>query len=217
MKKLGWKETAKLLKRFKIPFLDQYLAETPEQAVKFARKIGYPVALKIESRNIIHKTEAGGVLLNIKTEKEVMSGFEKLKRNAKKYDPLAKIDGVLVQEMFSGKNAREIITGSKKDILFGPIIMFGLGGIWVEVLRDVSFRLIPISKKDAEEMVKEIRAYRILEGIRGMKPVNFNALYGFLVKVSKLVWKNPNIQELDINPVFVDDKRAAAGDVRILV
>lgn len=217
MKKLGWKETQRLLKKFRIPQPPQFLTKTPEEAVKFAKKIGYPVVMKIESPDILHKTDAKCVFSGIRNSKDVIRIFQKILENAKRFDPLARIDGVLIQKMVSGRNLREIIIGCKKDLIFGHVLMFGLGGIWVEILRDVSFRLIPIKRKDAIEMIQEIKGYKLLTGTRGMEPVNFKALENLLLKVSKMVWKHQNIRELDMNPVFVNEKGVLVVDTRILV
>ncbi len=216
MKKLGERETWSLLKRWKIPVAEYFLAKNPEQAAGFAERVGYPVVLKISSREIIHKTEAGGVESCLKNEKDVKHAFERIMRNAGKAYPKAKIDGVLVQKMMEG---HEIILGSKTDPQFGPVLMFGMGGIFVEVLKDVTFRLIPVTRKDVREMIHEIKGYKILKGTRGQRPVNFRMLENILLRVSDMVWKTekPEIKELDINPLFVNSREAVAVDVRILV
>lgn len=214
MKNLTEHEAKKMLKKAGIPITKEFLTKTPEEAVKYAKKIGFPVVLKISSPDILHKTDVGGILVGLENEKEVKKGFEKIIKNVKKRKPKAKIQGILVQEMVSGK---ELIIGSKKDIQFGPVIMFGLGGIFVEVLKDVSFRVIPIKKEDAREMIKEIKGYPILKGIRGEKPIKFKALIDCLLKVSDFVWKNKKIQELDINPLFANENGVKAADVKIIL
>lgn len=213
-KKLVEYEAKKLLSKYGIPITKEFLAKHPEEAVKFAEKIGYPVVLKIQSPDILHKTDAGGVLIDLKNSQEVRDGFEKIIENAKKYNENAKIIGVLVQEMV--KDGHQCIVGVKKDQQFGHVIMFGMGGIFVEVFKDVSFRIIPIEREDAKEMISEIKAYAILKGIRGFKPVNFKALEDTLLKVSKMVMKEKNIEELDINPLFVSSERVIAADARII-
>jgi len=215
MKKLSQKKTEALLKRFKIPFPKRILARNENQAVLCAKKLGYPVVMKISSPDIIHKTDAGGILLELEDEKEVRKGYQTIIKNAKKYMRNAKINGVDVFEMIPPDT--ELIIGLKKDPQFGPVIMFGLGGIFVEVLKDVSFRLAPLSRRDAQEMIREIKGYRILEGVRGRKPANIKAIENILMRVSDMVIKKPDIKELDINPVFAYNNRIVAGDVRILV
>jgi acetyltransferase len=207
-------EAKKILAKHGIPVTKEFLANTAEEAVKYAEKIGYPVVLKIQSPDIVHKTDAGGVLLNIRNEKEVKEGFENIIKNAKNYKKDVKIAGVLVQEMVN--EGHQCIIGSHKDPQFGPVIMFGFGGIFVEIFKDVSFRIIPIERKDAQEMISEIKAYAILKGARGYKPVNFKALEDVLLKVSNMIWKNQKIEELDINPLFVGPKGVKAADARII-
>lgn len=216
MRKLGDKETQKLLNRWKIPYAEHFLAKSPEQAVRFAERIGYPVVLKVESPDVIHKTETGGVETNIRDEEDVRRAFKVITRNVKRKVPKARVKGILIQKMFDG---REIIVGSKIDPQFGPVIVFGFGGIFVESLKDVTFRVIPIKRSDAKKMIKEIRGYKILQGVRGLKPVNFRILENCLLKVSEMVWKSrkPAIKELDINPLFVNEKGVVAVDVRIII
>jgi acyl-CoA synthetase (NDP forming) len=208
-------EAKKILARHGIPVTREFLAKNPREAKKFAERIGYPVALKIQSPDILHKTDAGGVILNLSNGDDVAKGFGKIIGNAKKYKRDAKILGVLVQEMVA--EGHQCIIGSKKDPQFGPVIMFGLGGIFVEVLKDVSFRIIPINRKDAKEMISEIKGYVILKGARGQKPVNFAALENALLRVSGMVWKDKKLEELDINPLFVGPKGVKAADARIIM
>jgi acyl-CoA synthetase (NDP forming) len=215
MAKLSQEKTEALLKRFGIPFPKRILARNEDQAVLCARKLGYPVVLKVSSPDIIHKTDAGGILVNLEDEKEVRSGFRSIMKSARKYKKKAKINGVDVFEMIP--KGTELIIGLKKDPQFGPVIMFGLGGIFVEVLEDVSFRLAPLARKDAREMIREIKGYKVLEGIRGEKPANIKAIENVLLRFSELVMKKPGIKELDINPLFAYDNKIVAGDVRIIV
>ena len=214
MKRLTEFEAKKVLKKYGIPITKEFLAKIPGDAKKYAKKIGYPVAMKIQSPDMLHKTDVGGVALNIKNEEELLKAFERIMKNAKKHDSKAKILGIVIQEMVSAD--RKCIVGSNNDLQFGPVIMFGLGGIFVEVLKDVSFRIIPIERKDAKEMISEIKTYEILKGVRGQKPINFRALEDTLLKVSKMVWKE-KIDELDINPLFVDEKGVKAADARIII
>jgi acetyltransferase len=216
MKKLNLQETEKLLGRYRIPFLRQYLARDLVEASRHAGRIGYPVVLKVASEQISHKTEVDGVKLNIRNEPELKRSYTEMMNSISRKRVKAKIDGVLVQKMLTGRNVREVIIGSKQDEQFGPVIMFGLGGIFVEVLKDVSFRLVPIVGKDARDMISEIKGRRVLEAFRGREPINFKELEDCLLKVSKMVDKN-RIRELDINPLLVDDKNVYAADVRIFV
>ncbi len=215
MAKLSQEKTEALLRRFGIPFPKRLPARNEEQAVLCARKLGYPVVLKVSSPDIVHKTDAGGILVNLENDEEVRNGFRSIMKSAKKYNRKARINGVDVFKMIP--RGTELIVGLKKDPQFGPVIMFGLGGIFVEVLKDVSFRLAPLTRKDASEMIREIRGYKILEGIRGEKPANIKAIENTLLRFSDLVMKKPDIKELDINPLFAYDNKVVAGDVRIIV
>lgn len=208
-------EAKKILAEYKIPVIKERLARREEEALKAAREIGYPVVLKIVSPGIIHKTEAGGVILNINSEKELKEGYEKILKNARSYNPDAEIKGVLVQEMV--KRAREVIVGLLRDAQFGSVIMFGLGGIFVEILKDTSFRVAPVTREEALKMIKEIKAYKILEGVRGEKASDVNAIADVIVKVSKLGIERSEILELDVNPLFVFERGALAGDARMVV
>lgn len=216
MKKLSDSKTRAIMKKFRIPFVKQFLTKTEEHAVLHAKKIGFPVVLKISSPDIIHKTDVGGVAIDIGNEEELRDAYRKMIRNVRRKRPRAKIGGVIVQEMVP-RDSRELIIGGRRDPQFGPVIMFGLGGVWVEALKDVSFRLIPIDRNDAKNMIKEIRGHSVLQGMRGQKPVNFRLLEDCLLKVSRMVWKDKKIQELDINPLFINDKKAIAVDARIVV
>ncbi len=220
MRKLPEGETELLLKRYRIPYPRHVLVKSEKAAVKAAGQIGFPVVMKVSSPDILHKTEARCVIVNIRDTSSVRAAYRQILKNARKFKPRARVEGVAVYQMIPA-GTREVILGSKQDPQFGPVLMFGLGGILVEVLRDVSFRLIPLERRDAREMLREIRGYRILEGVRGQKPVNLKALEDTIMKVSRMVWANTNkgkkIQELDINPLFVDEKRVWAADVRVLV
>ena len=207
-------QAEKLLKKYRIPTPKQLLAKNEKQAGQFAKKIGFPVVLKISSPQVLHKTDFNGVIVGLQNEKEVTDAYNKIIKEVKRKMPKAKIRGVLVQEMAKG---HEVIIGSKQDPQFGPVIMFGLGGIFVEVFKDVTFRIIPIERKDAQEMTEEIKGAKVLQGVRGQKPINFKALEDCLLAVSKMVWGNKKIKELDLNPVFVNEKGVKAVDARILL
>jgi len=199
-----------LLSKYGISYPKTEVAATRVRAVEAAEKMGYPVALKISSDAVLHKTDRGGVLLGLKSKDEVQKGYELLIARFSH----VKIDGIVVQKM-AGKEAVELIIGGKRDAQFGQLIMLGMGGIFVEVMRDVAFRVCPITKKDAQEMICELRAYPILAGARGRKPVNKAALVNALVKVSDLLQKE-NPAEFDINPLMADEKGCVAVDMRIL-
>ncbi|HYQ99180.1 MAG TPA: acetate--CoA ligase family protein, partial [Casimicrobiaceae bacterium] len=198
-----------------IPVPKEGVATTPAQAAKLATAMGYPVVLKIVSPQILHKTEAGGVLVGLRTSAEVRKGFATIVANARKYDRKAQLLGVQVQRMVGG--GQEVIIGAVTDPSFGKLVAFGLGGVLVEVMKDVTFRLAPASKSDALSMLDSIAAAEILKGVRGAKGVNRTALADMIRGVSQLVADFPEIAEMDLNPVFATDKGAIAADVRIVL
>lgn len=199
---LSESQSKEILTRYEIPITRQGLASTIDDAVALAGQIGYPVALKVDSPDIPHKTESGGVILNLNSDQEVIDAYEKIIKNIGLYMPDARLNGVLVQEMIL--DGIEVIIGVHKDPVFGPVIMFGLGGIFVEVLKDVSFRVAPISHGDAMDMIKETKGYQLLKGVRGKPPVDIDALVDVIMKVSTLVTDLKDyIEELDINPLLV--------------
>ena len=207
-------ETLNFLKSHGIPVAKFILVKKFEEALNFVSKVGFPVVLKVVSPQIIHKTDVGGIYLNIRSKPELQRAFSEVLTNVRKKVPKARIEGFLVQKMV--ENGQEIIIGSKKDEQFGHAIMFGLGGIFVEVFEDVSLRIVPISRKDAEEMIKEVKAYKILKGHRGKK-YDVQALIKILLKTSRILEKNSRIKELDINPIIVLKKGAFAVDARIIL
>ena len=208
-------EAKNLCGSYGMPITAITVATSEEDAVKAAKKIGYPIVLKIVSPQVLHKSDAGGVLINIKDEKGLREGYNTILKNVKNHVPDAEITGILVQEM--APNGTEVIVGSTCDPTFGPTIMFGLGGIFVEILKDVSFRLAPITKTDAEEMVKEIKAYKILEGVRGMPPADQETIVDILLATSKMLMECPEIKELDMNPVIVYEEGARVVDARVIL
>jgi acyl-CoA synthetase (NDP forming) len=213
-KSLFESEVRELLGYYKIPVPKLNLAKKVADAVYFSKKIGFPVALKIVSKDIIHKTDVGGVFLNLNSENEVEQAFNQIIKNVKKHKPKARIDGILVQKMI--KDGQEVIVGGKKDSQFGQVLMFGGGGVLVELLEDTSFRVIPINKKDVEEMMQETKVYQILKGFRG-KRYDVNSVLNILLKTSKMLEQNPEISELDLNPIIVLPKNAFVVDARIAV
>jgi len=206
-----------VLDAYGIPVTEEKLAVTESEAVKAAEAIGGPVAMKIMSPDILHKTEAGGVELNIAGPEEAGQAFERIVKAARHYKPEAVIEGVLVQEMLP--KGLEVIIGVKHDPVFGPAVIFGLGGIFVEIFEDVATRIAPLSENDAREMIDEIRGKALLEGFRGGKPKDVDALVDILVKVSRLaVELEGSYQEIDINPlvVFEEGRGTMAADALIV-
>jgi len=191
------------------------VAKSAAEAAKLAAGMGFPVVLKIVSPEILHKTEAGGVLVGVKSAADVEQGFATIMANAKKYNDKATLAGVQVQQMLQG--GQEVIIGAVTDPSFGKLVAFGLGGILVEVLKDATFRLAPATKDDALSMLDSIAAAEMLKGVRGAAGVNREALATMIQRVSELVSDFPEISELDLNPVFATDKNATAADVRIVI
>src|SRR5437764_11742605 len=200
---------------YAIPVPKEGVAKSAADAAKLATDMGFPVVMKIVSPDILHKTEAGGVVVGVKTAADAEKSYETILANAKKYKADAKIEGIQVQQMLAG--GTEVIVGSITDGSFGKLVAFGLGGVLVEVLKDITFRLAPAPKQDALSMLDGIQAHDMLKGVRGSDPVNREALADIIIKVSHLVRAFPEIVELDLNPVFATKKDAIAADVRIVV
>ncbi len=208
-------ESKALLSEAGIPVVETKLATSKQEAIAISKKLGYPVALKIVSPEITHKSDVGGVKLGLKTSRQVETAYEEILSAVKQKYSHAVIDGVSVQKM--ARPGTEVIIGMTKDAQFGPVLMFGLGGILVELLKDVSFRIVPLEKEDAREMIREIKGYPILEGFRGMEPVDVSVLEGILLKLSRFVDENPEIKELDLNPIFAYRDGAVAADARVIL
>src|SRR6201995_5577029 len=198
-----------------IPVPKEGVAKSAADAAKIASSMGFPVVMKIVSPDILHKTEAGGGVVGVKSAGEAEKAYDTILGNAKKYKADAKIEGIQVQQMLSG--GTEVIVGSITDGSFGKLVAFGLGGVLVEILKDITFRLAPATKQDAMSMLDGIQAHDMLKGVRGGDPVNREALADVIVKVSQLVADFPEIIELDLNPVFATKSDAVAADVRIVV
>ncbi|NOQ56228.1 MAG: acetyl-CoA synthetase [Nanohaloarchaea archaeon] len=207
-------ESKKLFSSYGLNVTREFVAKDRHEASAYAGRIGYPVVMKVISAEIVHKTDSGGVVLNIHNSADALKAYDLIMKNVSKSNPHAKIDGVIVEEQVQG---HELIIGSKVDPQFGPVIMVGIGGIFVEVLKDVAFRVIPITEKDAGEMLHELKSFSVLEGVRGQPKANISKIKKAMVSVSRLVKDNPDIQELDINPLMVDSKRAVVADARIIV
>jgi len=198
-----------------IPVTKFEVAKNETEAAKFAEKIGYPVVLKIVSPDIVHKSDIGGVMVDLKDEKDVRDAYKQILENVKKHATKAKIVGVLVQEMAPAST--EVIVGAIKDPQFGPSIMFGLGGIFVEVLKDVTFRVAPITEEEACEMITEVKAYPLLKGYRNQPPADIHAIVKILLSTSRLVMEHQEIKELDLNPIMAYEKGAKTVDARIIL
>ena len=208
-------EAKELLREYEIPVPVFKLIQNEEEINQIEKDIGYPVVMKIVSPDIIHKSDAGGVKIGVNTENEARLAYQEIISNAKKYNKNAKISGVIVYSMVP--QGTEIIIGMMKDPHFGPVIMFGLGGIFVEVLKDISFRVLPIEERDAREMITEIKGYEILKGARGNPPRDVQAIKEVLMKISQLTMENPEINEIDLNPIFVFEKGIQVVDARIIL
>ncbi|SLM31704.1 Acetyl-CoA synthetase I (NDP forming), beta subunit [Desulfamplus magnetovallimortis] len=208
-------EAKQILGEIGINCTDTRLATTKQEAVALSEEMGYPVVLKISSVDITHKSDAGGVKVNLKDRAEVEKAFDEIMTSCRAACPDADIEGVAVQGM--AKTGTEIIMGMIKDPSFGPVVMFGLGGVLVEVLKDVSFRIVPIEKKDAIEMTGEIQGKKLLEGYRGQEPADIAYLQDMLLKLSDFVDNTPGIEEIDMNPVFTYKEGAAVVDARIIL
>ena len=199
----------RMLEKYGIHPLPHGLAKTPKEAVAIAEKIGYPVALKLISPEVTHKTDVGGVKIGIKDKKRLLHAHEDILEGAHKYE----VEGILVQKM--ARKGIELIIGGKKDPQFGHMIVLGIGGVYVEVFKDVTARICPITRTDVREMVGELRSHPLITGIRGMQPINLNALYSLMVKTSKMLVEE-DMEELDLNPVIFDSKGYDIVDVRFV-
>ncbi len=208
-------EAKDLLKQAGISVVETQLAASKEEAVSISKQIGYPVVLKIVSPDVIHKSDSGGVKLDLKTPEQVEEAYDDIIQSIRKQYPEAKVQGVSVQKM--ARPGVEVIVGVSTDAQFGPVVMFGLGGILVEILKDVSFRIVPLMKKDAREMIREIKGYPVLEGYRGQEAVDVENLEELILKVSSFIEQNPEVEELDLNPIIAYSDGALAVDARIIL
>ncbi len=208
-------EALPLLEAYGIRTAQSALAVDPNDAVSFADSVGYPIALKIASPDILHKSDIGGVIVGAQDEAAVREGFEAILQRAKAAHPDARIRGVQVQEMIHG--GQEVIIGIKRDPTFGPLVMFGLGGIYVEALADVSFRIAPLTEHDAEAMIDEVRSAKLLSGLRGARPADRAALVDAIVRIGRLAADHDEIVELDVNPLLALPEGAVAVDARVIL
>ena len=208
-------EAKNVCKEYDIPVTQLKIAQTVEEAANYSKEIGYPTVFKILSPDVIHKFDVGGVMLDINSPEDAKIAYNQIIQNVKTHKPNAKINGILIQEMAPAST--EVIVGAIKDPQFGPTIMFGLGGTFVEVMKDVSFRIAPITEEDAKEMITEIKAYPILQGYRGQSRRDLEEITKILLNTSRLVVDFLEIKELDLNPVMVYSKGAKTVDARIIL
>jgi acyl-CoA synthetase (NDP forming) len=208
-------EAKQLLKAAGIPVIETRLAKTKKEALAIAKEMGYPVGMKIVSPDVVHKSDVGGVKLGLANAAQVSRAYNDILSAVEQKVPKARIEGVSIQKM--ARPGIEVIIGMSRDAQFGPVIMFGLGGILVELLKDVSFRIVPLTRRDASEMIKEIKGYALLNGYRGQEPVDVPSLEKLIVKVSEFIEKNPRIEELDLNPLFAYKDGVIAVDARIVI
>ncbi len=197
-----------------VPFNKSGMSHSPEEAVKIADEIGYPVVMKVVSPQVIHKTEFGGVEVGVRSAADVEAKYTEIVGRVKAKAPDADIEGILLEEMVKGT---ELIIGMIDDAQFGPMLMFGIGGIFVEVYKDVSFRLIPITEGDAGEMLNELQGSALLKGVRGMPGADPKELTDILMSVSNLIVEHKQIKELDLNPLMITERGTIAVDARIII
>jgi acetate---CoA ligase (ADP-forming) len=210
-------ECRPILECYRLPLLHSGVAHSEAEAVAIAQGIERPVVMKVMSREVVHKYDAGGVILNVQGEEAAAAAWKRIHENIAGAVPGARIEGILVEEM--APKGVEVILGATRDARFGPLMMFGLGGTFVEVLKDVSFRLAPMWRISAEKMIREIRAFKILTGVRGNPPSDIPAIEEMLLRLSTLVCNHPEISELDINPLIVhpEGKGCSVADSRIML
>jgi len=215
IKQVGEVEAKEILRAYDFNILPGGLAANSAQAVEIAERIGYPVVLKISSPDIIHKSDFGGVRINLANAEQIRDAFDLMMLRVQRRAPKARIRGGYVEKM--GSRGREVILGMTRDPQFGPMLMFGLGGIFVEVMKDVTFYLAPITAEEAMQMLKNTRSYALLQGARGQAPVDMEAIAVSLQRISQLVTDYPQIAELDINPFIVGEvgTEAYVADARI--
>jgi acyl-CoA synthetase (NDP forming) len=208
-------ESKQLLASLGIRTTEMRLAATRVEAVAISREVGYPCVLKVSSPDITHKSDAGGVKVGLAGDEQVAAAWDAIMASCRAAFPDAAIDGVTVQDM--APPGLEVIVGMATDPQFGPVLMFGLGGVWVEMLGDVSFKLAPLTRDDARAAIGEIRAARLLDGFRGSEPVDKAALEDILLRVSDFVTETPEVREMDLNPIFAYPDGAVAVDARVIL
>lgn len=208
-------EAYELLSKYGIPVPKYSVASTEEEVLKLAKRLGFPLVMKIISLDIIHKTDIGGVILNIMNEQQVRESYKTIIDSVKKNKPEAKINGVLLYKQVP--SGVEVIVGMIRDPQFGPTVMFGLGGIFTEILKDVTFRVCPVERTDIEEMLTEIEGIKMLQGYRGQPRRDVNAIIDIIMEISRLALDYPVVKEIDLNPIIVYEKGAVVVDAKILL
>lgn len=208
-------ESKQLLREAGINTTEIRVAKSREEVIAISKQLGFPVVLKIASPDIIHKSDVGGVKLGLTSGDEVGNAYDEIIGSVREKEPNARIQGIAVQDM--ARPGLEVIIGMSKDPQFGPVLMFGLGGVLVEILKDVSFRIVPLTRRDARQMVREIKGYPLLEGYRGQEPADIPFLEDMLLKVSEFVEQTPAIKEIDLNPIFAYQDGATAVDARVIL
>jgi acetyltransferase len=210
-------ECRPLLACYRLPIMKSGIACSADEAAKLAEEIGGPLAMKVMSADVIHKYDAGGVLLKIVGAEQARAAYAQIYKNVESHVPGAKIQGILIEQM--APKGVEVILGASRDARFGPLMMFGLGGTMVEILKDVTFRLAPMWQISAERMVRSIKAFKILDGFRGKPPADVDAIVDILLRLSHMVCNHPEISELDINPLIVHDrgKGCSVADSRVML
>ena len=212
MRQLPFEQAKHILRKYDVEFAESEITASESHAVKAAQRIGFPVVLKIDSPDVIHKTDSGMVVLNVNSVSGVHDAFREIMKKAKRKK--AHVNGVLVQKQGSGY---EVIVGAKRDAQFGPVIVFGMGGVFVEVMKDVTMRIAPVSRSEAAKMIKETKAYELLKGARGGVKANVDAVAALIARVSNVMMDNNEIIELDLNPCFADGVKCVAVDARVMV
>jgi len=211
---LTYDESRTIMKLAGIPLNRMEFAKDLDDCLVKSKNIGYPIVLKIISEDVLHKSDSGGVKIGIKSDEELKKDYEEMLTKVRKFYPNAKIDGFSIEEMVEGV---ELLVGTNTDPQFGKMIALGIGGVFVEVYKDVSFRLIPVKEDDVEDMIKEIKGRKILEGYRGKPKVNKEELKSLVLLISELVETNPIIKEIDLNPVVATNEGLKAIDARIIL
>jgi acyl-CoA synthetase (NDP forming) len=208
-------ESKQVLHDLGIPTALGQLATSAEVAVRAADAIGYPVVLKIASPDIVHKSDVGGVQLHLQDGEAVRQAFRTMQQSVAARAPGARLDGIIVQPMATP--GVEVIVGMSKDATFGPVLMFGLGGVLVEVLKDITFRIVPLSRRDAREMIHDIQGFPVLAGYRGAAPADLEALQNILLTLSAYVESTPEVKEIDLNPIYAYAQGALVVDARVIL